>query len=41
MHYFGLKGVWLGYPIAYCVVLTLQFTYYELFWKRKTHERLV
>ncbi|MGB6517160.1 MAG: MATE family efflux transporter, partial [Candidatus Cybelea sp.] len=25
MHRFGLPGVWLGYPIAYCVVLTLQF----------------
>jgi len=41
MHYLGLKGVWLGYPIAYCVVLTLQFCYYEFVWKGKTHERLV
>jgi putative MATE family efflux protein len=41
MHYVGLKGVWLGYPIAYCVVLTLQFCYYTFVWKRKTHERLV
>jgi putative MATE family efflux protein len=41
MHYLGLKGVWLGYPIAYCVVLTLQFSYYKLVWKKKTHERLV
>ena len=41
MHYLGLKGVWLGYPIAYCVALTLQFCYYEFVWKRKTHERLV
>jgi Na+-driven multidrug efflux pump len=41
MHYQGLVGVWLGYPIAYCVVLTLQFCYYEFVWKRKTHERLV
>jgi putative MATE family efflux protein len=41
MHYLGLTGVWLGYPIAYCVVLTLQFRYYEFVWKRKTHERLV
>ncbi len=40
MHYLGLKGVWLGYPIAYCVVVTLQFGYYEFVWKRKTHERL-
>ncbi len=37
----GLDGVWLGYPISYCVVLILQFCYYEFVWKRKTHERLV
>ncbi len=41
MHRFGLNGVWLGYPIAYCVGLALQFSYYEFVWKRKTHERLV
>lgn len=41
MHRFGLYGVWIGYPAAYCVVLALQFSYYELVWKRKTHERLV
>ncbi|HZV76850.1 MAG TPA: MATE family efflux transporter [Candidatus Babeliales bacterium] len=40
MHRIGLDGVWLGYPISYCVVLTLQFCYYEFVWKRKTHERL-
>jgi len=40
MHRVGLDGVWLGYPISYCVVLTLQFCYYEFVWKRKTHERL-
>jgi putative MATE family efflux protein len=41
MHRIGLDGVWLGYPAAYCVVLALQFSYYEFVWKRKTHERLV
>ncbi len=41
MHRVGLDGVWLGYPISYCVVLALQFCYYEFVWKRKTHERLV
>jgi putative MATE family efflux protein len=41
MHRIGLDGVWLGYPISYCVVLTLQFCYYEFVWKRRTHERLV
>ena len=41
MHRVGLDGVWLGYPAAYCAALALQFSYYEFFWKRKTHERLV
>jgi putative MATE family efflux protein len=40
MHSYGLNGVWIGYPAAFCVVLALQFTYYEFVWKRKTHERL-
>ncbi|HEY9085261.1 MAG TPA: MATE family efflux transporter [Candidatus Tyrphobacter sp.] len=41
MHYFGLNGVWMGYPISFVVVVLLQFFYYERFWKRRTHERLV
>lgn len=41
MHRFGLDGIWMGYPIAFCVGLALQFTYYERVWKKKTHERLV
>jgi putative MATE family efflux protein len=41
MHRVGLDGVWMGYPIAYCTALALQFCYYEFVWKRKTHERLV
>jgi putative MATE family efflux protein len=41
MHYFGLNGVWMGYPISYVAVLCAQFTYYEMVWKKKTHERMV
>jgi len=41
MHRIGLDGIWLGYPISYCVALSLQFCYYEFVWKKKTHERLV
>jgi putative MATE family efflux protein len=37
----GIDGVWLGYPISYCVALALQFCYYEFVWKKKTHQRLV
>lgn len=41
MHRIGLDGVWLGYPVSYCVVCLLQYSYYTFVWKRKTHERLV
>jgi Na+-driven multidrug efflux pump len=41
MHFFGLPGVWMGYPLYYCVILAVNFTYYEVFWKRRTHTRLV
>ena len=41
MHRYGLAGVWIGYPVAYCVVLALQFSYYEFVWKKRTHARLV
>ncbi|HTX56761.1 MAG TPA: MATE family efflux transporter [Candidatus Acidoferrales bacterium] len=41
MKHIGLPGVWIGYPAYYCFMLCAQFIYYELFWKKKTHERLV
>jgi len=41
MQRFGLDGIWMGYPIAYCCGLTMQFCYYNFVWKRKTHQRLV
>jgi putative MATE family efflux protein len=41
MHYYGLNGVWMGYPISFAVVVCLQFFYYEVFWKKRTHQRLV
>ncbi len=41
MRYFGVDGVWMGYPISFVVVVLLQFFYYERFWKRRTHARLV
>lgn len=41
MQRYGIDGVWMGYPIAFCVGLALQFTYYSLVWKKKTHERLI
>jgi len=41
MHHFGIGGIWMGYPIAFAVGLSLQFLYYEAFWKKKTHQRLI
>jgi putative MATE family efflux protein len=41
MHRYGLDGVWMGYPAAYIAVVCLQFAYYTLVWKKKTHERLI
>jgi hypothetical protein len=31
----------MGYPAAYIVVVLLQFAYYTVVWKKKTHERLI
>jgi putative MATE family efflux protein len=41
MQKIGLNGIWIGYPVSFAVVLTLQFTYYSFFWKKRTHKRLV
>lgn len=41
MHRFGIDGIWMGYPIAFLVGLALQFGYYQFFWKKQTHERLI
>lgn len=41
MQKIGLNGIWIGYPVAFTVVLCLQFGYYTFFWKKRTHKRLV
>lgn len=41
MNKIGLSGIWIGYPVAFVVVLSLQFAYYTFFWKTRTHTRLV
>ena len=41
MHRYGLDGVWMGYPSAYFALVLLQFAYYAIVWKKKTHERLI
>src|SRR5579872_411571 len=41
MHRIGIQGIWIGYPVAFCVVLALQSSYYFFVWKKKTHQRLI
>ncbi|MDP9018238.1 MAG: MATE family efflux transporter [Candidatus Eremiobacteraeota bacterium] len=41
MQHMGLNGIWVGYPVSFAVVLSLQFGYYTFFWKKRTHKRLV
>jgi putative MATE family efflux protein len=38
---FGLKGVWMAYPIAFVSMLILQSSYYVLVWRKRKIERLV
>jgi putative MATE family efflux protein len=40
-HAFGLEGVWMSYPIAFCTMFALQVAYYQLVWKKMRIERLV
>jgi putative MATE family efflux protein len=37
----GLDGVWIGYPVAFTVMLMAQAAYYLLLWRHRTHKRLV
>ena len=33
--HYGLRGVWIAYPVAFCAGLLFQTTYYFGFWRRK------
>jgi putative MATE family efflux protein len=37
----GLDGVWIGYPVAFMVMLVAQAAYYLLLWRHRRHRRLV
>lgn len=41
MHRYALDGVWMGYPAAFIASVCLQFFYYAIVWRKKTHERLI
>lgn len=36
----GIKGIWIGYPAAFFVNLLLQYSYYQLVWKKNKLSRL-
>ena len=38
---FGLKGVWMAYPIAFVSMLVLQSGFYRLVWRKSKIERIV
>jgi putative MATE family efflux protein len=38
---YGINGVWAAYPIAYIVMLSLQASYYQFVWRKKTIRRMV
>lgn len=38
---FGIDGVWVAYAVGFIVMLAAQAAYYLLFWRHRTHRRLV
>ncbi len=38
---YGLQGVWMSYPVVFCVMLALQSAFYLLVWRYRKIERLV
>ena len=39
--HFGLPGVWMSYPVVFCVMLALQSAFYQLVWRARRIERLI
>ncbi len=37
---FGLPGVWMSYPVVFCVMLALQSSFYWLVWRHRRIERI-
>ena len=40
-HWYGLKGIWVAYAMAFTMMCIVQAAYYQFVWKKKTVERLV
>ena len=41
MHRIGIDGIWIGYPVAFCVTLFLQSSFFFFIWKKEHHTRLI
>lgn len=39
--HYGLRGVWMAYPITFVAMLALQAAYYQLVWRKQKIKRLV
>jgi Na+-driven multidrug efflux pump len=37
----GIDGVWIGYPVAFMVMLVALAAYFFLRWRHRSHRRLV
>jgi putative MATE family efflux protein len=37
----GIRGIWIGYPVAFLANLVLQYSYYRWSWKKKRIARIV
>ena len=37
---YGLSGVWMAYPVVFCVMLALQTAFYRRVWRHRKIERL-
>lgn len=40
-HWYGLKGIWFAYALAFSMMCILQAAFYQFVWKKKTIERLI
>lgn len=40
-HWYGLKGIWFAYALAFTMMCILQAAFYQFVWKKKAIERLI
>lgn len=40
-HLWGLKGIWIGYAVAFLSLFVLQGLYYQFIWRKKSIQRLI